>query len=395
MEQRGKMLRLAEKAWTALPWDGQGVAAPADADLARLRAAAAARFWRRLPWWSRPVLRPAARLAWLVAACLRVARFAGTRRLPAATALRLLADCALGGGRPVDSWAWRAHLASGPHPLPHRAAAAVLHALAEPSALAVLRDKQATADLLRSAGIPTPPVLALLPPGAAIDPRQPPWNRPAALFVKPRSGAAGRGAMAVDLLEDGRCRLADGTLVDARRLAPEGDDMLVQARLSAAPELADLAMAGAAPVLRLTTARTPGGAPFLHSALLSVAVPGAPARAFLRGHLWAAVAPASGELTAGLILCEPGRRYHRLPWNGAALAGRTLPGFAEAAALSLRAMEALPSLPLVAWEAILTADGPVFLEGNGIGNWLLTNLPIACGLAPPSLPPVLRKWLAE
>ncbi|MGE5477119.1 MAG: sugar-transfer associated ATP-grasp domain-containing protein [Bacteroidales bacterium] len=387
------MLRLMGKAWNALPWDGQGWRAPADRDLADLRRAAAARFWRRLPWWSRLALAPAGRLLWPLAAAMRTACFTRAR-LPAPAGGRVFADCVLGGARPVDAWAWRALVAATPHPLPARSAAAVLTGLGDPAAHALLRDKLATARLLDGAAILTPTTLAQLPPDTAPDRRQPPWNAPAALFIKPRTGYGGRGTMAVDVLPGGNCRLPDGTVVDVEQL--RGDrEMLVQARLAAAAELADLAAAGPAPVLRLTTARAPGEVPFLHSALLSVAVPGRRPEAFLRGHLWAAVEPASATLTAGVILAEPARRHAHLPWNGAPLAGRALPGFAAAAELALRAMTLLPGLPLATWDVILTADGPVFLEGNSAGNWVLTNLPEACGLALPPLPPVLRKWIAD
>lgn len=398
MEQRGKMLRAMTKAWAALPWDGHGLAAPADGDVARLRRAAAARFWRRLPRWSRPLLLPAGRLAWLVAASLRTLRFARARRLSLTEAGRVLVDCILSGARPPDAWAWRAHMAPERHPLPHRAAAAVLLGLGDEAAHALLRDKLATAELLRAAGIPTAPVLAVLPPGAAVDPRQPPWDKPAALFAKPRAGAAGRGAVAVDVLEPGRFRMGGTAEVDARALAAAltgPQEILIQPRLAAPPDLADLAAAGPAPVLRLTTAREPGGPPFLHSALLSIAVPGEPAAAFLRGQLWAAVDPALGTLTAGLILGQPGRRHRCLPWNDAPVAGRRLPRFAIAADFALQAMALLPGLPLATWDVVPTAHGPVFLEGNSAGNWLLTNLSAACGLSPPPLPPVLRKWMTE
>ncbi|HLO78509.1 MAG TPA: sugar-transfer associated ATP-grasp domain-containing protein [Magnetospirillum sp.] len=378
------------KAWSALPWDGQGWRAPADADLAGLRRAAAARFWRRLPWWSRLALVPASHLLWPLAAAARTVRFTRAR-LPAPVGWRVFADCVLGGAHPVDAWAWRALVAAAPHPLPHRSAAAVLTGLGDPAAHLLLRDKLATAGLLRAAGIPTPETLAQLPAGTAPDRCQPPWNGPAALFIKPRAGAAGCGTMAVDVLQGGRCRLSDGTVVDVEQLRTDRE-MLVQPRLAAAPDLADLAAAGPAPVLRLTTARTPGGLPFLHSALLSMAVPGRRPEAFLRGHLWAAVEPASATLTAGVILGEPARRHARLPWNGAPLAGRLLPGFAAASELALQAMTLLPGLPLATWDIIPTADGPVFLEGNSAGNWLLTNLAQACGLAPPPLPPLLRLW---
>src|SRR5690606_21334571 len=140
------------------------------------------------------------------------------------------------------------------------------------------------------------------------------------------------------------------------------------------PALDDLADAGRPPVLRLTTARAVDGAPFLYSALLAIPVPGVSPRAFLRGHLWAPTDRTSGRLAAAASLGAPARRFEALPWNGAPIAGRELPGFAAAADAAVRAMRLIPALPLVNWDVILAPQGPVFLEGNAVGNWILTCL---------------------
>ena len=58
----------------------------------------------------------------------------------------------------------------------------------------------------------------------------------------------------------------------------------MQEHLRVDARLSDLAAGGAAPVLRLTTAREPGSPPFLYSAFLAVPVPNEP-RDFRRSHL--------------------------------------------------------------------------------------------------------------
>lgn len=385
-----------DRLWSRLPYDGQGLAPPRDPDMAALRRWAAARFWRRVPWWARPVLAPAARLAWPPAALLRVARFA--RAMPAADARRLLADCLLGGARPVEALVWRRCFPeAAPHPLPGRAAALLLGQLGDPGDHRRLADKQVAAAMLAAAGLATPRLRALVAHGTAPDPADPLWTRPAALFVKPRHGWAGREAAAVDVLGDGTFRIGGNAAVDARaflaHLAAGAalDDLLIQDRLTAAPELADLAADGP-PVLRLTVAREPGGAPFLHSALLCIGVPDRNPRNFVHGQLWVPVDPVVGRLRQGIWFARPDERFARLPWNAAPLAGRDMPGFTVAVAMTLRAMAVLPGLPLVNWDLIPSPAGPVVLEGNTAGNWILTQLGAVDGPAGPPLAPLLRRW---
>jgi hypothetical protein len=131
------------------------------------------------------------------------------------------------------------------------------------------------------------------------------------LFVKPRHGSAGRGTLSVDVFGQGRFSINGGEPVGAEDLAARlaagavTDDLVVQERLTGCPELADLS-AGGAPVLRVTTAREPGAAPFLHSALLAIPVPGENPVDFLNGQVWAAVDPKSGVLGYGIRFAEPG-----------------------------------------------------------------------------------------
>lgn len=368
--------------WPIAQWpvDGQGLAPPDNPALAELRRWAAARAWSRVPGWSRPPLVLCARLLWVVVAGRACLRFARDRALPAGEALRLWSDCVLSGAAPVDALAWRKAMAPAPHPLPARAAAVLLPRLGDRAAHAVLADKQATAVLLEAAGLPTPPLLDTIPRGGAADFGRAAWTRPGRLFVKPRHGHAARGTLAVEVAE------GTGFRVDGAPIAPAslqarlsanatGDDLLVQHHLDAAADLADLTVGDAAPVLRLTTLRAPGGEPRLHSALLCLRVPDENPRAFLRGQLYVPVSGADGRLGHGVILGRGEQRLTHAPWNGAALAGRRLAGFDTARAMVLRAAEMLPALPLVSWDLILTAEGPVILEGNSGGNWLLTTLP--------------------
>ena len=386
------------KLWTHLPYDGCGLRRPADPDLAALRRSAESRFWRTIPGLSRPVLVAASRLAWTLAAAVRVHRFGRATQLPRAERFRLLLDCVAAGADPGEALAWRRCVAPEPHPLPHRSASRVLPHLGSADDHRLLADKLAASEHLARAGLPVPPLLTVLAPAVPVDPAAEPWCTPAALFVKPRFGSGSRGAVSVDVVEPGLYSVGHGRLTNAaglRRQLPAGDELLVQRRLPVTPQLSDLAPAGRAPVLRLTTARRRGEAPFLHSSLLCIEVPGESPRNFLRGQLRVPIDPRIGVMSGGIWAADAGQRYDRLPWNGAILDGRTLPGFGPSVDIALRAMSAVPGLPLVNWDLIVSPNGPVILEGNTGGNWVLTNLAAVCGLPSMPLAPLLRSWAEE
>src|ERR1700742_2754307 len=124
------------KLWWRLPLDGQGLFSPSDLSpgepaLTTLRAWSAARFWKRAAWWTRPLLIPAARLAWVVACVSQVCSFAKARTLPSRTARELLVDCLRSGARANEALIWSQFFSlpsqpPGPHPLPERAASVLL-----------------------------------------------------------------------------------------------------------------------------------------------------------------------------------------------------------------------------------------------------------------------------
>jgi hypothetical protein len=263
----------------------------------------------------------------------------------------------------------------------------------------MLADKLATAEHLARAGLVFPALRGLIargePPDEALLYTA---DLGTGLFIKPRHGHGGRGAFSLRR-EAGGWSLDGGPAMDwpavrARlfRFARQ-DDLLIQERLTAPTEIGGWVAQERPPVLRVTTARLPEGTPFLHSAILTLAVPGRNPRDFLRGSIHAPVDPAAGRLAAGLSLSAPRDRLERIPWNGAALSGRTVPGFREAVAAALSAMATLPPVPLVHWDLIPTTRGPILLEGNSAGNWILTTLAGTYGLDAGPLPPLLARWL--
>lgn len=388
---------MLKRFWRGLPWDGMGWDGEDETDpiLASLRRRAAAGWRQRhVPPALRAPLWLADRITWPLAALARTQAYASAIGLPSAETRQLFRDCLLTGGNPMEVHVWRA-LFGGRHPLPARSVGRLLTALGTPEAHALLADKLATAEHLAASGALFPVLQRVLQRGetvslALLDELEPD------LFVKPRYGQGGRNAFA--LSRHGEGWHIDGQLVEMSVLRARleklsrQDDLLLQEWLTAAPTLADLSADGRAPVLRLTTACLPGEAPFLHTALLSIAVPGQDPRDFRKGAIHAPIDPANGRLAAGLSLAAPAERLDRLGWNGAPLASRPVPWFQEASAMALRAMAALPPVPLVHWDVIATADGPILLEGNSAGNWILASLPGAYGLDAGPLAPILARW---
>ena len=211
-------------------------------------------------------------------------------------------------------------------------------------------------------------MLGLVRPGGGLPADAPAWTHPGTLFIKPRYGSGGRGAR---VIKDAAS--LDG---DVR------DDTLVQACLTG-------------PLLRLTTARNPGELPFLHSALLAFDVPGERPQNFIRGQIRVPVDPRTGLMGAGIWFLYPGVRYAVLPWNQAPLTGSPVQDFRRAAEMVLQAMALVPGLPVVNWDLMLTPRGPIILEGNTCGDWILANLSAVQGMATIPLVPLLQRWASE
>ncbi len=383
---------MARRFWHNLPWDGEGLACASDPTLSRLRLWSA-RAWRqeRAPSLHGAV-GFASKLLWPFAALGAVLRF--SRRVEGAALLCLYKDCVQAGAKPIEAHVWRA-LHATPHPLPARAAALLLSRLGSPDAHHLLTDKLDTATALSRAGVRFPDLVGMLARGEPVAlPEEAALGRP--LFVKPRHGHGHRDAFAL-VHQDGAW-LMNGRSVSAADLlhrleqASRRDDLLLQERLLAITELADLAVDDRAPVLRLVTARRSGGDPFLHSAMLTLGVPDRDPAHFLEGAVHVPVDAATGHLLRGICLSRPSERMERLPWNASVLTGRQLPDFDRAVAAALTAMRALSPLPLVHWDVILTESGPVFLEGNSSGNWIIASLPALEGETACDLADLLARW---
>jgi len=384
------------KLWKKLPWDGDGWKAPDDPLLRALRGYSSRQFRRRVPAIIRPFVFAVGRLAWPFAARRLAGEFARDLNLGGAARHQLFRDCLFGGATPLDAYIWRG-LFDDVHPL-GRATGLLLTTLGEPSAHQLLVDKVKTARLLASKSIRVPALLGIF--NRTTPPRE--YDAlatvPHSFFVKPRGGFAGRGAYRVDVVGTGRWRMEGGAVLDWQgfrsRLMAEAsaEDVLVQEALSGASALTGLCDARRPPVLRLTIAREPEGPPFLHSAILAIPVPRRSPHNFLEGTMHVPMDYRDGTLGRGILFLDPRQRWSSLPWNGATVAGRQVPGFAEAKVAALLATETIPGLPLINWDIVPTQAGPVVLEGNSRGSWILTNLPASDGLTAAALIPLLARW---
>ncbi|WP_322978107.1 sugar-transfer associated ATP-grasp domain-containing protein [Pseudomonas sp. C11] len=386
---------MLKRFWHRSPLDGLGWRGCADVATQRMRTSAAARWGARYPFAGGVLLRILGRLLWLLVALEQVLILARALSLRGTATARLYSECLMTGAAPLEAYVWRA-LYGCSHPLPVRSANLVFACLGGPEGHALLADKLASTEHLRSHGCAVAPVHGTL--SSPMDDLA--WLEDAALasdlFLKPRRGSGGRDAFSLRKRGagwrlNGREVSATALLARLSQITQQGD-ILVQSELLAARELADLAASGRAPVLRISTASLPNSSAFVHSAMLTIAVPGGNPHNFLNGSLYAVVNLATGCLSQAVSLAAPGVRHGQLGCNGAQIEGRSLPGFAAALDMTLKAAALVPPLPLIHWDLILTDTGPVILEGNSMGNWILASLPGYMRLEACELVPLLACW---
>ena len=375
-----------------LPLDGRGWASPRDERRLLFRTIGD-RTRGRLPAPIAWLVLASARAVWLPFAFARAYRFSrGPARAPLAT---LFLDCLMAGAVPRESWLWR-ELFGERIELGNRATSLLLSMLGDPAGHALLADKLATAEALRRGGAPVPETLAIIGPDSSEADLTCVRTARAGLVIKLRKGFGSHGLiMAEPMAADcWRVNREDvGWEEFSGRLRGARQQMLVQPWLHGAATLDGFVDADRPPVLRITTARRPGGAPFLHDAFLAIPVPGNSASDYLTRDLRAPVDAATGRLHAAVLFANPRRRLPGAPWNGAKIEGRLLEGFEAAVRATLVAAAAIPPLPVISWDVVLTDAGPMILEGNSMGNWLLVNFGRFRGVGAGSLVPLLAEWV--
>ncbi len=195
---------------------------------------------------------------------------------------------------------------------------------------------------------------------------------PVDLFVKPRKGSGGRGAV--------KWQYAEGIFVhnDGQHLTPSalrqaiveqsGDTgMLVQKTLTNHEGLADV-NCGTLATIRIVTCRNESGTyEVTNAAFRMPRVSGSAVDNFHAGGIASAVDIATGRLgpATDLGLSVHSGWFTTHPVTGAAIEGRLLPLWAEARALVERAHPHFSDFAVIGWDVAILPDGPCIIEANG------------------------------
>ncbi|MDY0871913.1 sugar-transfer associated ATP-grasp domain-containing protein [Dongia rigui] len=222
-------------------------------------------------------------------------------------------------------------------------------------------------------GLPAAPVVFAatdgLPDAAFADLAELP---PVDLFIKPRKGSGGRGAV--------KWQYAEGIFVhkDGQHLTPAAlrqsvidqsaeTNMLVQKTLTNHAALADI-NCGTLATIRIVTCRNESGAyEVTNAAFRMPRVSGSAVDNFHAGGIASAVDITSGRLGAAtdLGLSPHSGWFATHPITGAAIEGRILPRWAEARALVERAHPSFSDFAVIGWDVAILEDGPCIIEANG------------------------------
>lgn len=403
MQRARKLRHRLRRAYHRLPVDGRGALPEGSTDLGRLKNRVASIKWRRVAWWLRPPAVMAARLAWIAACPFHaMAAVRGTPDAPPGTWAALVRLGWSTGKDPVAALMHRRiageHRAVADACLDGPQGLRIWSVLADPADRALANDKLATAERMAALGVPAPPTLSIIAAGSTPDVARAPWTDGRALFVKPRNGMGGQHTMMVQPLGNGAFRInGDRTLpAEALRVglarAAQRQDLLVQPFYRCCDRDADLSPH--APLsLRINVVRAPDGAPAVLSSILRIQPPG---RYAVNGAGGAVLAPFEIEgdrLLDGLLFVPAFSRCAAVPWNGAPVTGRRIPELGQAQALALRAAEVFPGIPVIGFDLLLTADGPMLLEANWGLAWYGLHLTHLLTGRASDLPALLGAWI--
>ena len=399
------MKRLVQRLNRSLPFDAWGLGHEDDSRARAIRHWINTQRWHRFPLFSRWAWKLCLRGLWLLWCPYRTWRLAAMLRLMGKPThrWRAVANGWLYAHKPVEELAPALQFGQMP-------ALEVGHLrdnhwlmlwplLGQRTSLLLAQDKLALAEKLASMGLPVPHLIKELPKGCLVGLHDLLGTEPQKLFIKPRHGNRAEGAMSLRRLATDRWRVnedsmwSDTTLLQRLTQLAAADSMLLQPCLKPARDTLDLSPQVPL-LLRITTAHSPDGQAFVHSSYLRIQVPHQHASVRLENMFVVPIEPGSGLMEFGFRLSEPERRFEAVPWNVAPIAGRTIPRYQEAEAMVLAASRALPGVPVLGWDVLLTDCGPVILETNTGLSWRLMHLRHAITGAKSALPALIERWLA-
>ena len=237
--------------------------------------------------------------------------------------------------------------------------------------------------LMRTAGVPTPRILAVFDASGSLYDGQMSLMIVAELeefltaravsgfFAKPARAHSGDGAIAVARIEGSSAHLADGLTVEVEELTQRiaaRSRVVVQERLTPHPVL-QRALGRTIATVRVVVLRRPGRSQ-IHRIALRVPTGANIVDNFdggRTGNLIGWVEPATGRVLrvyAGWGIEQV--RLDRHPDTAAVLEGLVLPDWPEAIAVIQRASRALAGMRLQNWDLALTDRGPLMIEVNDV-----------------------------
>jgi hypothetical protein len=198
-------------------------------------------------------------------------------------------------------------------------------------------------------------------------------HRPPAIVLKPAGGEQGTDVRIVrDIDHDaGTCRTAFGParLADVVASVPPDEQAgtyhgtIVQRLVDQHPDMARL-NPDAPNTIRVITLVTDSTV-IVQRAVAKIGRAGVALDAWSLGGTVAAIDPATGIMGPGLTRPEHGRRrVSRHPGTGAPIEGVAVPLWDEVVDVCTRAARVLPRSRSLGWDVLITADGPVLIEGN-------------------------------
>ena len=242
----------------------------------------------------------------------------------------------------------------------------------------LLGDKYRSSRILSQQGVPVVPVIEVVPRGAVFDPSVALKDH-SKLFCKPRNGTAGRGGFVLERREGNPAPIIYETKAGARtepstraRLlaASAQDDYLIQPFMANHPDLAGLSETDDAVTVRIITEVQDAATIGCYCAMLEIPRPGkdptsGKAReAGTRFHVILPLEPTTGKILRldADALPHPVLTFYNDVYSKAE--NRTVPFWDELEGSALAAHASFRDVYAIAWDYVVTPDGPFLLEGN-------------------------------
>ena len=192
------------------------------------------------------------------------------------------------------------------------------------------------------------------------------------LFLKPISGAGGRGASRWIFGEDGLYHGNLGTAFDESGLInflaelSQTEGYVIREFVTNHDDLTDL-VGGVLSTVRVVTCLDERGCPeVLHAVMRIASKPGVIVDNFHAGGVAAAVDLETGRLSRAtdMGMGAESSWWDSHPVNGAPIAGRTVPMWRDVLTLALRAHAVFPDHVAIGWDIAVCNQGPLLVEGN-------------------------------